>query len=593
MTYRTRLAAAFLVCTVVPVLALGLIVQYETGRRIEAQFAEQSSALARVVADAIEDTEARTQSAVADILSVMAADNRLRAALLGDTTEHRYLIDYAAMAMARAGLDALVIQDSAGTVVSSGHFRNDFGRRDAGLAAFVGATDRMAIVTFATAADPFVALVGADTLRIAASAFVVTGGLEIDAAFLESLAAGGNLRVTIDGVDPTLLGSPRQSVSITDADRDPETRSTYQVPRFPQSSIINHESSITLRHYDATTGQTGDATVRIASDPSQLEALRADVQRWFLIVIGIAVVVALIIALWLAAVMSRPIVELAEKAERVNFERLTQSFRSTRKDEVGLLERRLGQMARRLQQSASTIREAERRATLGDIARQVNHDIRNGLTPIRNVVRHLGQLVKSDPQKLPAVFAERERTLASSIDYLDELAQNYAKISSKAMGNRCDLNALVQQVADDVERPDGVTLSTRLGDGTDIAGASVSVRRIIENLVRNAVQSIETTGDVEIATERLDVQDDDTVRLSVTDTGRGMSGETRARIFDDFFTTRAAGTGLGLSIVRRIVMDLDGSISVESEEGQGSRFTVDFPAYNPKTTESDADRTDR
>jgi signal transduction histidine kinase len=70
------------------------------------------------------------------------------------------------------------------------------------------------------------------------------------------------------------------------------------------------------------------------------------------------------------------------------------------------------------------------------------------------------------------------------------------------------------------------------------------------------------------------------VRIEIADTGEGMSEERRARIFDDFYTTKKSGTGLGLSIVRRLVMDLDGTINVESVEGEGSRFLVDLPGMS-------------
>ena len=68
------------------------------------------------------------------------------------------------------------------------------------------------------------------------------------------------------------------------------------------------------------------------------------------------------------------------------------------------------------------------------------------------------------------------------------------------------------------------------------------------------------------------------VRVTVADTGRGMPADEAARIFDDFYTTKEGGTGLGLSIVRRLVMDLHGTIAVDSKPGRGTRIAVDIPA---------------
>jgi signal transduction histidine kinase len=105
------------------------------------------------------------------------------------------------------------------------------------------------------------------------------------------------------------------------------------------------------------------------------------------------------------------------------------------------------------------------------------------------------------------------------------------------------------------------------------------VRRIIDNLVRNAVESLDAAGgEVTIATARAP---NGGVRIIVVDTGRGMSKEELDHAFDDFFTTKADGTGLGLSVVRRLTTDLNGSVRVESAPGQGTAFTIELPACIP------------
>jgi len=110
-------------------------------------------------------------------------------------------------------------------------------------------------------------------------------------------------------------------------------------------------------------------------------------------------------------------------------------------------------------------------------------------------------------------------------------------------------------------------------DGPVRADALV-LRRVIENLVGNALDSLEgRPGTVTVATERAG----GLVRLSVSDTGRGMTSAELERAFDDFYTTKPGGTGLGLSIVRRLVLDSNGALRVETEPGKGSRFIVELP----------------
>jgi signal transduction histidine kinase len=142
------------------------------------------------------------------------------------------------------------------------------------------------------------------------------------------------------------------------------------------------------------------------------------------------------------------------------------------------------------------------------------------------------------------------------------------------------VNGIVQEIATSTATGGGITLRTRLTDGLPRAsGDPVVVRRILDNLVRNAVESLDGRGgDVTIATSRAR---EGAVRVTVDDTGRGMSEDELAHAFDDFYTTKPDGTGLGLSVVRRLTADLHGSVRVESAPGKGTTFTIDLPACTP------------
>jgi signal transduction histidine kinase len=250
-----------------------------------------------------------------------------------------------------------------------------------------------------------------------------------------------------------------------------------------------------------------------------------------------------------------------------------------RDDEIGTLARRLGSMSTRLRASATRLRHAERRATVGDMARQVNHDIKNGLIPIRNVLRHLVEVQEQQPTELASVFAERRSTLESSVGYLDTLARNYARLTPSVEHRAVDVNGIVRELAASAGTGNA-TMRTRLADSLPRAlGDAVVVRRILDNLVRNAIESLDSRGgDVTISTSH---SPGGAVRIVVADTGRGMSEDELAHAFDDFFTTKADGTGLGLSVVRRLIADLNGSLRVESEPGRGTTFTIELPSCTP------------
>jgi signal transduction histidine kinase len=282
----------------------------------------------------------------------------------------------------------------------------------------------------------------------------------------------------------------------------------------------------------------------------------------------------------LAARVNRPLEELAEQTARINLDRLDETFATDRADEIGSLSRVLDTMLKRMRSSVQQLRAAERRAAMGDLARQINHDIRNGLLPIRNVIQHLTEVAHDSPEQLSTVFGERASTLQGSVGYLETLAGNYARLSPSAARQNCDVNAIARTVARAAAVGNQARLQLDLSEASPrVAADPVALRRVVENLTVNALESLpDGTGSVTVATTMVDGGSDRRVEIRVTDTGSGIEPAALERIFDDFFTTRERGTGLGLSIVRRLVTDLGGRIRVSSQPGRGSTFTVELPA---------------
>jgi signal transduction histidine kinase len=190
---------------------------------------------------------------------------------------------------------------------------------------------------------------------------------------------------------------------------------------------------------------------------------------------------------------------------------------------------------------------------------------------------------REEPAALGPVFTERRQTIDSSIAYLETLATSYQRLSPSPERRNVDVNALVREVARAAQGHGHVEITTNLkAKLPPVSGDPIAFRRILENLTANAVDSLEgRRGRIDIATEIVRQRDDSSsIRVTVSDTGCGMTKEETARIFNDFYTTKERGAGLGLSIVRRLVMDFQGAIGVESEPGKGTRFTIDIPFDN-------------
>jgi len=549
VTFRSRLLIAFALAAIVPLAMLGVGVRRQLTARLVAQHRQRVQGMARVAAQDVERESASIASRLSTLAGALRTDDRFRmAAIRGDAGERTYLLDWAEQAMRTTGLDMLQLQDSAGRIVSSGHFRNEFDRLEPELPRAL-ALAKSAVLVRARAPDgPFLALVRAESVHVADRRFDLVGGVRVDSAFLGRFAREEGLRVAL------ILSEARD-----------DTVADNVVAELPIPYLAD---SLTT------------ARLVIAYDIPELALLRRDVDQWFAAALVAVVAAGLALAVWLSRRLSEPLATLTHAASTIDLEGPELSVAATRDDEIGTLARRLGSMSTRLRSSAARLRQAERRATVGDMARQVNHDIKNGLIPIRNVLRHLVQVQEQQPQDLATVFAERRSTLESSVGYLDTLARNYARLTPSVERRPVDVNAIVAEVATSTAVASTIKVRTRLAEPAPRAlGDPVIVRRIVDNLVRNAVESLDARGgDVTITTSRAQ---NGAVRIGVADTGRGMSQEELAHAFDDFFTTKPDGTGLGLSVVRRLTTDLNGSVRVQSAPGQGTAFTIELPSCTP------------
>lgn len=242
----------------------------------------------------------------------------------------------------------------------------------------------------------------------------------------------------------------------------------------------------------------------------------------------------------------------------------------------------LAELNRQLEEAQEQLLAAERLRALGEMAAGVAHDINNVLGIILGnaqlAVRKLDKGSSAYESVKAIEFAARDG--AETVRRLREIGK------PRDPGSYCsiDVNEIVEDVVKAAipawseslssSRAD-ISVETDLALGCRINGNASELREALANVLLNAVQSMESGGKIRIAT----AIDNGHVELTVTDTGAGMSHETKSRIFDPFFTTRGAeGTGLGMSMVDAIAIRHRGKVLVESEEGKGTSITLRFPA---------------
>jgi signal transduction histidine kinase len=548
MTFRTRVALALIAGAMLPLALLAYGVRKEMSGRLRQQADARVQLETLRVRESLAALGRTVDNRLERMAQELANDNRFRLALAreGDSD---WLRDWGSGSIGRSSLDFLELVDSTGTVLSSGHFRNEFGRRHAGLAVAVQRATGDAVLVRARTPEGSIDVLGrARTFSVAGREFTLLGGMPLNPAAL------------VPGQDPEV-----SAVLVTEPSASPP----------PPAILSSIPISLVVIGDSASTGQVALVVIR---DPAPFRDMQRSVDRWFLAAGVLVLLLAAGLALWLASRVTRPVAELAEKTSQIDLDRLDQRFSTGRTDELGALASLLDDMTQRLRTSAARLREAERRAATGDLARQINHDVKNGLAPIRHVLRHLAQVAQSQPEQLVPVYLERRGTLDSGVEYLENLARNYARLSPVVDSGHSNPNTVIEDIARSL-RDRGIGIQVRLADPLPpTRGDNVALRRILENLTANAVDALgEKEGTVSLVSEVLDGAGAARVRITVGDTGRGMSQEELNQAFDDFYTTKERGTGLGLSVVRRLIVDLGGSLTVETAPGQGSRFIVELP----------------
>jgi len=556
VSFRTRLFLAILVAVLLPLAALTLGVRREMDRRLTREYEARVTAAASALEASLARESANVAARLRALVSELGGDNRLRLAIVqNDPASRHYLLNYAEGAMRLSGLALLQLQDSTGRILSSGHFRNQFDQLQPELPRILsGLADSLVLVRTRTPDTTLLALTRIDSVRLAGRRVSLVGGIEARRWLQATPQLGGDIATGI--VYP---GAP------------PQPAAAERVIREVQLPFLD------LLHPAV---RIDTARLQVTQTLETVNALRRDVTRWVLVALALTLAAAVLCAAWLSSRISRPLRELSEKTAAIDLDRLDQSFETGRTDEFGALSRLLGAMTDRLRASSARLREAERRVAVGDLARQVNHDIKNGLVPIRNVLRHLAQVATESPDSLPGIFAARRATLESSVEYLDTLARNYDRLSPGAERRHCEINGIVAEVLRNTGPQDG-RVRAQLADALpSVLGDGLMIRRVLENLVGNALDSVAARpeGSVTVVTEPVAGSTGaDRIRITVADTGAGMTGEQLERAFDDFYTTKTGGTGLGLSIVRRLILDLNGTLKVETEPGVGTRVMVELP----------------
>ena len=276
--------------------------------------------------------------------------------------------------------------------------------------------------------------------------------------------------------------------------------------------------------------------------------------------------------------ITKPLSEISRKLEDVNFSKKAEHIDYKSRDELGALVKAYNKMLDDLEESSKQLAQTEREQAWREMARQIAHEIKNPLTPMRLSIQHLVRLRQKNVPDWQEKFDAVAVSLLEQIDILSDTATEFSTFAKffNEDDSEIDLVTLIneQYILFNTRENIDFIFNHSIGEAVIFAKKS-QITRALVNLISNAIQAIEQKDDgiIRITLQR----EGDFYRLDIEDNGPGVSPENYAKLFKPNFTTKSSGTGLGLAISKNIVDQSHGNISYEISEFGGANFIIRLP----------------
>jgi signal transduction histidine kinase len=274
---------------------------------------------------------------------------------------------------------------------------------------------------------------------------------------------------------------------------------------------------------------------------------------------------------------------IGQKMRDINLNKMNQEIQWKRKDEIGELVNEYNKMVRKLDESADALAKSEREGAWRQMARQVAHEIKNPLTPMKLSIQYLQKAIDNNSPNVKAMTGSVANTLIEQIDHLSKIASDFSQFAN--IGNPrnevFDLHDLLNSLTLLYESTDRLKFKwQKLDQRIMMLADKTQLNRLFTNLIQNAVEACQHKE--EVCIEMKERRDGEYVIISVEDSGDGIPEHIQSKIFTPNFTTKSSGTGLGLAMSKSIAEQAKGDIWFETKEGEGTTFYVKLPLLMEK-----------
>ena len=310
------------------------------------------------------------------------------------------------------------------------------------------------------------------------------------------------------------------------------------------------------------------------------DSLNSGELKEFLIRLGYAYIIMMLVAIAFAYFMSKLITKsiktISDKMYATRFEKQNKKIAlEGATTEIKSLVESYNNMIDALEESAQKLASSEREQAWREMAKQVAHEVKNPLTPMRLSVQSFQRMFDPKDPEIHKKVDEYSKTLIQQIDTMSKIAEafsNFAKMPAQNL-EQLDIVEVVERALE-IFPSENIKFSATSSEIIAIADKD-QINRIVNNLVKNAIQSVPENKipDIEVQLS----EKDEHVYIKVKDNGSGIDDTISQKIFEPKFTTKTSGMGLGLPMIKNIIETYNGSISYDTTKGKGTVFVVSFP----------------
>ena len=300
----------------------------------------------------------------------------------------------------------------------------------------------------------------------------------------------------------------------------------------------------------------------------------------FINIYVLLIVIALLLGLLLSNIISKPLDRIRGKMAALSLGSDNEKLEWSRDDEIGALVKEYNAKVDELARNAAKLAQTEREGAWREMARQVAHEIKNPLTPMKLLVQHLERAWEDKAPDWDVRLKRFTITMTEQIDAMAEIATAFSDFAKmpRAQSEIISLNELILATKELYKDTPELDIHTELTPyDTSVFADQRQMLRVFNNLMKNAVQALEDTPDAKISVETW--IEDDSVVIMFADNGPGIPEGQADRIFAPNFTTKSGGMGLGLAMAKNIVQNSGGSIWLDASHVKGTVFYIRMPQH--------------